>query len=320
MREPYLLTFSAFALWGFVSLFHRAERNDEHSRNGWIWLTAGLLGMLLVSPVVTLVTIVLLVGWLFFANEQRQISWQAIVTIAVVFILGLFFLSASLNRSGEFNSTSPLHVINDWLNSAMKWDAYQLEQDSGWVQKIFDEGPAWIRLPFIAIYGIFQPVLPATFIHPTKLIWAVIGLLRAVGWYALLPMLILSLGAAAGAASGKVRNSILWISLVVWIWILLSALRAGGDLWDNPRYRTILFLWDSILAAYVWIWWRETHNAWFTRIFAMEAVFLLVFTQWYASRYFHWGGQLPFVVMVALILGVWAVMLGVGWWRDKKHA
>jgi hypothetical protein len=133
-------------------------------------------------------------------------------------------------------------------------------------------------------------------------------------------MLILSLGAAAGAASGKVRNSILWISLVVWIWILLSALRAGGDLWDNPRYRTILFLWDSILAAYVWIWWRETHNAWFTRIFAMETVFLLVFTQWYASRYFHWGGQLPFVVMVALILGVWAVMLGVGWWRDKKHA
>src|SRR6185436_17613536 len=101
MREPYLLTFSAFALWGFVSLFHRAERNDEHSRNGWIWLTAGLLGMLLVSPVVALVTIVLLVGWLFFANDQRQISWQAIVTIAVVFILGLFFLSASLNRSGE---------------------------------------------------------------------------------------------------------------------------------------------------------------------------------------------------------------------------
>ncbi|MCK7481605.1 MAG: hypothetical protein M0C28_33835 [Candidatus Moduliflexus flocculans] len=34
-----------------------------------------------------------------------------------------------------------------------------------------------------------------------------------------------------------------------------------------------------------------------------EAVFLLVFTQWYASRYFHWGGQLPFRHMIALIVG-----------------
>ena len=50
----------------------------------------------------------------------------------------------------------------------------------------------------------------------------------------------------------------------------------------------------------------------------MEAVFLLVFVQWYVSRYFRLGGQLPFGVMVAIILGLWGVILGVGWWRDKR--
>jgi hypothetical protein len=357
MREPYLLTFSAFALWGFVILFHRApeghrdypgtarqgecsersdEQSEERSRSGWIWLGLGLLGMLLVSPAVALVTIVIFVGWVYFTNERREISWAGILAVTAVFILGLFILSSSLNRSSQFDATSPLHVINDWLRLAVKWDAYQLERDSGWIQKIFDEGPRWIRLPFIAIYGIFQPILPATVIHPTKLIWTIIGFLRGLGWYAILPLLILSLGAAAGSAhrpateggvegSGKMRaersrSIILWLSLFAWIWILLASLRGGADLYDNPRYRTILFLWQSILAGYVWVWWRESRSVWFTAVLACEIVFVLVFTQWYLSRYLHWGGQLPFAVMIGLIVGLWGLIIGVGSWQDQKSA
>lgn len=322
MREPYLLTFSAFAFWGFVK--SRAERGDKRSekrsRSAWLWIGFGLLGMLLVSPVVALMTIVIFAGWIFFTDENRQISWKAIAVVAVVFILGLFLLSSSLNRSGQFIATSPLHVINDWLRSAVKWDAYQLERGSGWVQKIFDEGPAWIRLPFVTIYGIFQPVLPASFIHPTKLIWVVISFMRGLGWYMLLPLLILSFGAADGTQAGKNRNIILWLSLVTWIWILLAALRGGGDLFDNPRYRSILFVWQALLAGYVWVWWRETRNAWFGRVLACEIVFLLVFSQWYVSRYIKFGGQLPFPVMIALIIGLWGVILGWGWWRDKRSS
>jgi hypothetical protein len=321
MREPYLLTFSAFALWGFIELQYRVERSEptgERSRNGWLWLAIGLLGMLLVSPAVALVTIIIFAGWVYFTNEGREISWKGILVVAAVFILGLFILSTSLNRSSQFDATSPLHVINDWLQSAVKWDAYQLERDSGWIQKIFDEGPRWIRLPFIAIYGIFQPILPATLIHPTKPIWTIIGFLRGLGWYAILPLLILSFGAAAGPVSRKTRNLILWLSLVAWIWILLASLRGGADLYDNPRYRTILFLWQSILAGYVWVWWRETRSLWLPAVLACEIVFVLVFTQWYLSRYLHWGGQLPFAVMIGLILGLWGLILGVGWWQDQK--
>lgn len=330
MREPYLLTFSAFAFWGFVLLFHREpEEHGEPQRNGWAWLGFGLLGLLLVSAPAALITMAMLAGWRLFANEKRQISWIAIAGVLVVFALGLVFLSSSLNRSGQFNASSPLSVINGWLKSTISLTAYRAEGDSGWVQKILGDRfgssggeyePSWYRLPFLTGYGVFQPVLPATLIYPTKPIWRIIGIARAAGWYALLPMLIISFAAAAGSGSRVTRNLILWLSLIVWIWILLAALRGGGDLWDNPRYRTILFLWQAILAGYVWEWWRQTRNAWFVRVLACEAVFLVVFTQWYINRYLKLGFQLPFAVMVALILGSWALILGIGWWRDKLRA
>jgi hypothetical protein len=323
MREPYLLTFNALAFYGFVSgvreLAPSSDSKLSESRvMPRVMLGIGLLGMLLVSPAIALATLIIFAGWMFFTSERGNISWKVIVIFAAIFVIGLFFLSASLNRSGEFEATSPFHVINDWLKSAVKWDAYQLERESGWVQKIFDEGPTWIRLPFVAIYGLLQPVLPATIIHPTKLIWTTIGFLRGLGWYAMIPLLILSFGAGANSTSGKMRSLILWLALFSWTWVLLAALRGGGDLWDNPRYRTILFLWQAILAGYVWVWWKETQNAWLTRIVMMEVVFLLVFTQWYASRYYHLGRQLPFAMMIALILGLWGLIVGFGWWKDRK--
>jgi hypothetical protein len=321
MREPYLLTFSAFALWGFVNFGVQAsEDGAPPSSRELLWLGVGLLGMLLVSPAVALVTIILLGGWMFFGNERHLLSWKAILAVAVLFVVGLFVLSSSLNRAGQFDAASPLHVINDWLQAAVKWDAYRLERESGWVQKLFDEMPEWMRLPFVAIYGLLQPVLPATFMRPTTWIWKGIGLPRALGWYGLIPLLLLPFAAAAGAGMKKHRNLLLWLSLISWLWILLAALRGGGDLWDNPRYRTLLFLWQAVLAGYMWIWWQETRTPWLWRIAAMEVVLTAIFSFWYGSRYYHWPGQLPFPVMVGLILGMWAAILGVGWWRDKRRA
>ncbi len=323
MRESYLLTFSAMALYGFVNsgVSQLAGENgsklpDSRAR---VWLALGLLGMLLVSPAIALAHLIIFAGWVFFANEQRTISWKAVLVFAVIFFAGLFFLSASLNRSGEFNASSPLSVVNNWLRLAVKWNAYGIERDSGWVQKLFDEMPQWMRLPFVAVYGILQPVLPATLVHPTEPIWQAIYILRALGWYVILPALILSFGAGAGQGAAKNRNLILWLTLLSWTWVLLAALRAGGDQWDNPRYRTILFVWQAILAGVVRVWWREVRSAWFVRVIACEVAFLLVFTQWYVSRYYHWGGQLSFPVMITLIFGLWVVILGLGWWQDRRR-
>jgi len=336
MREPYLLTFSAMALYGFVfgvgelsapKGYAPAKNASELADSrvvSRIWLALGLLGMLLVSPAVAIAHLIIFVGWVFFTNEQRTISWKAVLVFAIVFFAGLFFLSASLNRSGEFNASSPLSVVNDWLRLAVNWNVYNIYRDSGWVQELFRTMPEWLRLPFVAVYGILQPVFPAALIAPTVPLWKMIYILRSLGWYVLLPAMILSFGAGAGFGldmkrAERSRSIILWLALLSWTWILLAALRGGGDMWDNPRYRTILFVWQAILGGVVWVWWREMRPAWFLRVVVCEVAFLLVFTQWYINRYLHLGIKLGFPTMIALIVGLWVAIIGMGLWRDRKH-
>ena len=319
MREPYLMAFSAFALWGFVSWGLDTRRALLDHRESIFWFALGIVGMLFVSPVVALATLVIFGGWMYFASERGRISWWVVAVLVAVFVAGLFILSSALDRQGNLGGGTPIGVINNFMREAVKWDVYQLERGSGWVQKLFDEMPGWLRLPFVMVYGVLQPVLPAAFFEPTTLIWRIIAILRALGWYVLLPVLIMSFPAATTERSEMKRKVFIWLSFAVWGWILFASLRGGGDQWDNPRYRTILFLWQAILAGYVWVWWRETRNVWLPRVILMEVVFLLFFGQWYAYRYSHFGGQLPFVQMVAIIIGLWALILFGGWWFDRKH-
>jgi len=314
MREPYLWAFSAFALWGFVNW------QNTRSRNSGIWFGLGIVGMLLVQPTAALMTLVILAGWIYFTSGRARISWWMVLAFGLVFTVGLFLLSSGLNRSGDLQGKTPIGVIGNFMREAVKWDVYQLERGSGKVQRLFEQMPEWMRLPFVTVYGIFQPVLPAAFVEPTMLIWRIIAILRALGWYAMLPVLILSFVSAAGEGEEKKRRLFIWLSFVVWGWILFTALRGGGDQWDNPRYRSILFVWQAILAGNVWAWWRETRSAWFQRALAMELVFLLVFGQWYASRYYYLGRQLPFAQMMVLILGSWALIFIWGLWRDRKRS
>ena len=326
MREPYLWAFSAFALWGFVIWINRDSIQNQKISNSVVWFAFGIIGMLFVSPVVALVTLVIFAGWVYSASEHQRISWWMVTAVAAVFIVGLFILSAALDRQGNLGGSTPIGVINNFIRESVKRDVYQTVQGSGWVQKLFDEMPAWLHLPFVMVYGIFQPVLPAAFVEPTTLTWRIIAILRSLGWYVMLPVLILSFVAAADnkfevkrVEKQKSEGSLwLWLSFAVWAWILFTSLRGGGDQWDNPRYRAILFLWQAILAGVVWVWWRETRNAWLLRVVAMEIVFLLVFGQWYLNRYYSFGVKLLFPQMVVIILALWVLIFFWGWWFDRK--
>lgn len=231
MREPYLWAFSAFALWGFVSSGVQELAPADHD-NKWpaarLWLALGIGGMLLVSPVVALTTMIILAGWYYFTKGNVRISWLLVAAAAVIFVAGLFLLSSALNRSGEFNHLLRCMSSVMSLKLAVQWDVYQLERGSGWVQKLFDEMPEWMRLPFVTAYGIFQPVLPAAFVEPTKLIWRIISILRAAGWYTMLPVLEPLVGAAAGQRVETKRRLFLWLSFIVWMWVILTALRAAA--------------------------------------------------------------------------------------------
>ena len=130
MREPYLMAFSAFTLWGFVQFGMKESVNSKLPDS--IWLGSGMLGMLLVSPSIALMTLVILGGWLYFSNDRRRISWWMIAAAIVIFTAGLFILSAALNRQGNLDASTPIGIINNFVREAVKWDVYQLERGSGW--------------------------------------------------------------------------------------------------------------------------------------------------------------------------------------------
>jgi hypothetical protein len=255
---------------------------------------------------------------MFFASERGRISWWLVAGAAIVFIAGLFVLSSALDRQGNLGGGTPIGIINNFLREMVKWDLYQLEAESGRVELIFEQFPEWLHLPFVVAYGVLQPIVIPAFIEPTTLTWRVIAILRGVGWWMLLPLLVFSLVAAAGQGSGPRRNLWMWISFFSWTWILFAALRGGGDQWDNPRYRAIMFLWQALLAGQAWVWWLDSRNPWLKRILWMEAVLLGFFGEWYADRYFQIGGKMSFGPMVAVIAVIWLIIILSGLIRDRR--
>ena len=182
----------------------------------------------------------------------------------------------------------------------------------------FDEMPAALHIPFVTGYGMAQPVLPAAIIEPTTTIWKILGILRAAGWYALVPLLLYGLFTLPKADPPLARRIWTWFGLASWTWIILASLRAGGDQWDNPRYRVIFIALQALFAAWAWSQHRERKNAWLPRILTVEVIFLAFFTHWYASRYYVRFGTLSFGAMVACILGLSGLYL-VGDWLLKRR-
>jgi len=167
---------------------------------------------------------------------------------------------------------------------------------------------------------LLQPVLPAAIFDSSNPVWQTVGVLRSLGWYILLPLLVFSLVPILKAHKEDQKYAWLWLFIITWAWIAVSSLRAGGDQWDNPRYRAILLLFQALLAAKAWVYYRETRHPLLIRIIMIEVVFLLVFMNWYAARYFPFIPRLSFKLMVALIGLSAAGILSVGFYLDKRKS
>jgi hypothetical protein len=233
------------------------------------------------------------------------------VLVAALILLGLG------QARGDFAGASPLTVLTNWLPATAKWDAYVLSRSSSWIRTVFQDLPGPLHIPFTTGYGITQPLLPAALFDPAVWPWRTISILLSLGWYCLVPFLAASLLAVWKVPEKGERRAWIWLWGITWIWILLSSFRAGGDQWDNPRYRVMLLLWQAILAAKAFLWWQETHNPWMVRLLAVEGVFLVFFGVWYSSRYGNWANQpLHVFIILAAILVVSGLILVGGWIQD----
>ena len=276
MREPFLITFVAMAFWGVASWA------DNH-RSAVTWLIGSLVGMLLFSPGIAVISIILLAGWSWLRGKERRIRWWWIAGIGIIVILSFLLLAWSVGGSLHVKS-GPLATLGNWMRLTVQFDSQKLERDSGWVQTIFTHIPLSLHLPLIIGYGVAQPVLPDAIGAPAVWpMWA-LAILRGIGWYALLPLLLYGIYPLWKMKDRRERLGWLWLWLVVWVWILISAARGGGDQWDNPRYRTILLVFEAILAGQVISIQQHSPERWLGRLLAIEGVFVVCFAAWTWTR------------------------------------
>ena len=320
MREPFLISLVAITFWAFLNWQklppYSPQRGDARKGRAAA-LALGFLAMLIISPAIAIYQLIFLSVYTLLSQEKSRISIKQILIFITLTLLAIFLLSSALSTT-KLNANSPLGTIVEWSQRAVLWDMYQLERGSGWVQKLFEEMPASIHIPFVTAYGLTQPVLPAAFIEPTTFIWKFLGIMRALGWYLLAPLLLFGFFAIPKLDSAQTRRIWTWIGLACWFWIVIASLRAGGDQWDNPRYRVIFLALQSLFAARAWVTFREGTSAWFTRLLTVEAIFLAFFSQWYASRYYARFGTLSFGTMVAWILSLSAIVVVTGIIQDRK--
>jgi hypothetical protein len=313
IREPFLILFIAMAFWGVVDWL------VNRHRSAWLWMAGSLLGMVLFSPGVVVAALMGLGVWVWLREKERRISWGWVAGVAVVVVLAAMLLGEVVGGALQVPG-GPLANLVNWLRYSANYSAYVTERNSGWLQTIFSVLPEPLHLPFITGYGIAQPVLPAAIADPAVWPMHALGILRGLGWYALLPFLLYSLRSIWKMDDKRERFAWLWLWLVSWAWIIISAARAGGDQWDNPRYRVILLLFQAALAAQALTWQRATRDRWLGRILAVEGIFLVLFGYWYFSRYAGLGLRVFHIFFVfATIAVISAAILIGGWLWDRRQ-
>ena len=313
IREPFLLLFIAMLLWAAVTW----QESRQHT--AWIWLAGGTLGLLLFSPAIAVAALVILGIWVWLARREVRIRWWWVAGGAALVLLAGLLFSQIVSGTIKVHS-GPLANLQNWLKYSINFGASITTQNSGWLQAIFDTTPGVLHMPFIVAYGVAQPVLPAAIADPG--VWPVrlIGILRGLGWYALLPFLVYSVWPIWKTTNKRERVAWLWLWLAVWFWILLASARAGGDLWDNPRYRVILLMFEAALAAFSLIQTRQMRDRWLGRVLAVEGVFLVLFGYWYFSRYGNVNLTVINIFIVFGAIGVisLAILVG-GWLWDRRQ-
>ena len=322
MREGLVMPLAAAAVYGLV-VFHRQGGGERRSGLGWMAIPLVLL--LPISPPFAgiLVALLGLTGlglddWRILPPALRTGSWRLWLVLGglSLLVVGALFLGweGIAPRLNAEEYASPLEMAGSWFELSARWQAQQTEDASGWIQRIFESTPEWFRLPFLVLYGVSRPLLPAQLTAFSVPIWWVIGVWRSLGWTLLLiPLLIAPLQVLR---SQDRRGPVSGFVAAAWTGILIASFWGGGDMWDNPRYRVAFVVVPIVVAARVVAVQLERPDPWLRRatLVGLSVTAWLLF--WYLRRYtafdqiVGWTVIDPFKllgagVLTGVLLAVW---------------
>jgi len=279
MREAFTVTLTVAAFYGLVRYW------QERTWPGLAWILGVLALSLPFSPPFSALLLGLLALQVVFMGGwqvlRRRRLWLILGFLAILAVTGAWLAWDQFAPQGV---TNPVALFGWWLKKSAEWQAHLSESASGWIQKIFDRFlPAWAQTPFLILYGIVRPFLPAALLDTSAPIWKGIAIWRSLGWTALLAFL--AYGSLLSWRLPGRRSTARGLSVVIWLVILLSSFRGGGDLWDGPRYRAAFAGLQAILAGWAWIEYRRSRDPWLRRTLIGLGAMLAWFLPWYIRRY-----------------------------------
>ncbi len=283
MREPFLIGLFCIGLWAV------SNWRQKTIQKALIFVLSIALATMISTPfsaaIGGLLVLYFVIDWL---SEQKTKQYQLFGWLALGVIL------VGMAAGGWL-----------WLKPTIHYDAYLTERASGQIQFLLDKlgGATWL-VPLTALAGITQPLLPAAILDKSLPVWMTIMSVRAIGWYFAIPFIVYSLFASWPKKQQGKEWVVFLAAVAMAAWVCISTLRAGGDQWDNPRYRAILLPWLAWLVGWSWQRIRSGHGAWFFRWLAVEGIFLLGMFAWYLARFYGGKFKIPFLPLSAAIAGI----------------
>lgn len=282
MREPILIGLSAVAFWAVLKW-----REDRKLSILFMFISALLMTFISIKAAAAIALVLAIWFWMENLLPKMDKAWR-LISLAV---FGFVIIAGIILGWG-------------WLVDSSRWDLLLMEGSSGRIQWEVELIGERFRAPFIIGYGLAQPVLPAAIIYPGLPITRSIAIFRALGWYLLVPLLISGFILLWKKKPKSEQHILLLFFLVILIWTVISSARAGGDQWDNPRYRAIFLVWMALLGGWSWGEAIKRRSPWLWRLLFLEIVYIGFFIHWYLSRYYGLFKRLDFWPMVRLLGGI----------------
>jgi hypothetical protein len=158
--------------------------------------------------------------------------------------------------------------------------------------------------------------LPAAIAAPGNALWKTIAILRSLGWFLTLPLLLY--GTVAGIRREGWRSLVAYLGLIVWAAAILASYRAPGYQWDNPRYRTTLLAAQAALAGWAWVSARGAADPWLARVYIATGLVCAWVLSWYLGRYAEWPSLSLEATLAAAFLTLAGFIAGCLIWDRRR--